>query len=84
MRTPNSEFFLARDAVSAISRGGVIEHVEGDLPKQGEILSAVLPGDCASALAKGSFEHPVQLVLDVPSEGRVYKRSAGSGRREAT
>jgi len=66
VKTPNGEFFLARDAVSATSHGGVLEHVDGDLAKQGEILGAVLPGDFASVLAKGNVEHPVQLVLDVP------------------
>ncbi len=71
VKTPNSEFFLARDAVSATSHGGVLEHVEGDLAKQGEILGAVLPGDFASVLAKGNkvtSSTQCNLILDTPAE----------------
>jgi hypothetical protein len=54
---------------------GLVEEVEGEAAKDGEVLGAVVAAVAGPVLVEGDVEHPVQAVLDRP----VAADSAGGG-----
>lgn len=57
---------FARIGHAQLSRGVVLDDVQGEVPEQRHILSGILGAMARFVFSKTDVENPVQLVLDMP------------------